>query len=109
MARIEIGKHLAADSRICRGRLIFKGTRILVSDALELTKAGYTPEAIARQYRGIITARGVREALTLTRRGIVREIPARARPPRDNTGPQHSPRSGSTASAPTGSVSANRF
>jgi len=37
MARIEIGKHLAADSRVCGGRLIFKGTRILVSDALELT------------------------------------------------------------------------
>ena len=60
MARIEIGKHLAADTRVCRGRLIFKGTRILVSDALELTKAGYTPEKIARQYRGMITPKGVR-------------------------------------------------
>jgi uncharacterized protein (DUF433 family) len=79
MARIEIGRHLAADTRVCSGRLIFKGTRILVSDALELTKAGYTPEAIARQYRGIITARGVREALALTRRGIVKEIPARTK------------------------------
>ena len=79
MARIEIGKHLAADSRVCGGRLIFKGTRILVSDALELTASGYTPEAIARQYRGIITTKGVREALTFTRRGIVREIPARTK------------------------------
>ena len=79
MARIEIGKHLVADTRICRGRLIFKGTRILVSDAVELTKAGYTPETIARQYRGAISANGVREALTLTRRGIVREIPARTK------------------------------
>jgi uncharacterized protein (DUF433 family) len=77
MARIEIGRHLAADTRVCGGRLIFKGTRILVSDALELTEAGYTPKAIARQYRGIITAKGVREALSLTRRGIVREIAAR--------------------------------
>ena len=79
MARIEIGKHLAADSRVCGGRLIFKGTRLLVSDALELTASGYTPEAIARQYRDIITAKGVREALTFTRRGIVREIPARSK------------------------------
>ena len=79
MARIEIGKHLAADSRVCGGRLIFKGTRILVSDALELKKAGYTPEAIAREYRGIITAKGVREALALTRRGIVREIPMKTK------------------------------
>ena len=79
MARIEIGKNLAADTRICSGRLIFKGTRILVSDALELTQAGYTPEAIARQYHGIITAKGVREALALTRRGIVKEILARTK------------------------------
>jgi Uncharacterized conserved protein len=74
MARLEIGKYLAADTRVCGGRLIFKGTRILVSDALELTAAGYTPETIAQQYRGIITAGAVQEALTLTRRGIVKEI-----------------------------------
>ena len=79
MARIEIGKNLAADTRVCSGRLIFKGTRILVSDALELSEAGYTPEAIARQYRGMLTPKGVREALALTRRGIVREILARAK------------------------------
>ena len=79
MARIEIGRHLAADTRVCSGRLIFKGTRVLVSDALELTEAGYTPEAIARQYRGIITPKGVREALALTRRRIVREIVARTK------------------------------
>lgn len=77
MARIEIGKYLAADTRVCSGRLIFKGTRILVSDALELNKAGYTPKAIASQYRGRITAKGVREAVALTRRGMVREILAR--------------------------------
>jgi uncharacterized protein (DUF433 family) len=77
MARIEIGKHLVADSRVCGGRLIFKGTRILVSDALELTAAGYSPEAIARQYRGMLSPKGVREALALTRRGVVRELVAR--------------------------------
>jgi uncharacterized protein (DUF433 family) len=79
MARIEIGKYLAADSRVCAGRLIFKGTRILVSDALELTRAGYTPESIARQYRGIVTTKAVREALALTRRGIVKEVPLKTK------------------------------
>ena len=91
MARIEIGKHLAADSRVCKGRLIFKGTRILVSDALELTKAGYTPEAIARQYRGIVTATGVREALTLPVEALSEKSPHDLRPPRDHIGPQHTP------------------
>jgi uncharacterized protein (DUF433 family) len=74
MARLEIGKHLLVDSRVCAGRVIFKGTRILVSDVLQFSAAGYSPGAIARQYRGMISPQAVREALTLTRRGIIREI-----------------------------------
>ncbi len=74
MARLEIGKHLAVDNRVCAGRVFFKGTRILVSDVLQLAEAGYRPETIARQYRRIITPVAVREALTLTRRGIIREV-----------------------------------
>jgi len=74
MARVEIGKYLAADTRVCGGRLIFKGTRILASDVLELAEAGYTPEAVAKQYQGLITEEAVREALSLLRRGVVREV-----------------------------------
>ncbi len=73
MARIEIGKHLAADTRVCGGRLIFKGTRILVADALELSQAGYKPEDIAAQYPGAITSEAVREAILLIRKGLVKE------------------------------------
>lgn len=65
MARIEIGKYLATDSRVCDGRLIFKGTRIMVSDALEMAEAGYTPEVIAKQYRDMISPKAVREAQSL--------------------------------------------
>lgn len=78
MARIEIGKYLAADTRVCGGRLIFRGTRILVSDGLELLNAGYTPEAVAKQYRGILSAAAVREAASLVRRGVVREVSVRS-------------------------------
>ena len=79
MARIEIGKHLAVDTRVCGGRLIFKGSRILVSDAIELTEAGYTPEAVAKQYRGLITPEAVREAKSLLFRGFLKEAPRRAK------------------------------
>lgn len=65
MARIEIGKHLAVDSRVCGGRLIFRGSRIPVADAIELAAVGYTPERISKQYRGLITPDAVREAQTL--------------------------------------------
>ena len=74
MARIEIGKHLAADTRVCGGRLIVRGSRILVSDVLELADAGYSAAEISRQYRGIISANAVREAVSLTSRGIVTEV-----------------------------------
>ena len=74
MARIEIGKNLLVDHRVCGGRLIFKGTRILVSDVLELSRAGLAPQQVAEQYAGIITADAVREAKALVRRGLVKEI-----------------------------------
>ena len=74
MARIEIGKYLAADTRVCGGRLILRGSRILVSDVLQLTQAGYSPVAISRQYRGIVSAEAVREAVSLTSQGMVTEI-----------------------------------
>jgi uncharacterized protein (DUF433 family) len=79
MARVEIGRHLATDTRICGGRLFFRGTRILVSDALELLEGGYSPEQVARQYHGLIEPAAVREASSLTRRGVVREVPPRAK------------------------------
>lgn len=79
MARIEIGKHLAADTRVCGGRLIFKDSRILVSDVLELAEAGYSAEAIARQYRGVVRPAAVREAVSLVRRKLVREVLAKTR------------------------------
>jgi uncharacterized protein (DUF433 family) len=74
MARIEIGKYLAADSRICGGRLILKGSRILVADVLDLAKDGYSPDDIAKQYQGLIRPAAVREALSLTRQGVVKEV-----------------------------------
>ena len=74
MARIEIGRQLTIDTRVCGGRLIFKGARILVSDVLELLRAGFTPEQISQEYRGLITPEAVREAVTFSRKGIVREV-----------------------------------
>ena len=74
MARVEIGQHLTIDTRVCGGRLIFKGTRILVSDVLELLRAGFTVEQISQEYQGLVTPQAVREAVTFSRKGIVREV-----------------------------------
>ena len=77
MARLEIGKYLATDTRVCSGRLIFRGTRIFVADALELLAAGYPADEVARQYGEKISAVAVREAVRLTSRGVVREVTVR--------------------------------
>lgn len=74
MARIEIGRYLATDTRVCRGRLVFRGARILVSDVLELLRTGLTPEQVSREYRDVISAEAVREAVAFSRKGIVREV-----------------------------------
>lgn len=74
MTRIEIGQHLVVDSRVCGGRLIFKGTRVLVTDVLELSKSGLTPDKIAQEYKGLVTPEAVCEALALSRKGLVREV-----------------------------------
>ena len=74
MARLEIGKYLVVDTRVCGGRLIFKGTRIMVADAVELSEDGYSAGAIAEQFRGAITTEAVTEALMLVRKGIVKEV-----------------------------------
>jgi len=74
MARVEIGHYLVTDTRVCRGRLIFKGTRVLVADALALLKAGFTPEQIAQEYRMLVTPEAMREALIFSNKDIVREV-----------------------------------
>ncbi len=74
MARAEIGKYLAIDSRVCGGRLFFKGTRIMVADAVELAEDGYSAERIAEQYRGAISPEAVAEALQFVRNGIIKEV-----------------------------------
>lgn len=79
MARIEIGKYLAVDNRVCGGRLIFKGTRIPVAHALEMIEAGYTPEGISKQYRGLVAPDAVREAQSLISRGFLKEETKRVR------------------------------
>ena len=60
--RIEISKHIIADSEICHGKPTFKGTRVLVSDIVELVAAGESTEEILESYPSI-TKEMIREAL----------------------------------------------
>jgi uncharacterized protein (DUF433 family) len=43
-------KYIISDPEICHGKPVFKGTRVLVSDILELLAAGKDVEEILRDY-----------------------------------------------------------
>ena len=47
---IEINNHIVASSDICHGKPVFRGTRILVSDILELMASGESIDEIMKEY-----------------------------------------------------------
>ncbi|MBS3151500.1 DUF433 domain-containing protein [Candidatus Woesearchaeota archaeon] len=51
--RVEINDYLVADSEICHGKPTFRGTRVLVSDILELVAVGEPMEEILENYPSI--------------------------------------------------------
>jgi uncharacterized protein (DUF433 family) len=61
--RVEISKHIIADSEICHGKPTFRGTRVLVSDVIELVAAGVSPREIIKDYYPGLTESRIKEAL----------------------------------------------
>jgi len=71
--RIELGKCLVADPRICHGKLTFKGTRIFVEDVLEQVAQGMDWDTIVREWRGSITKETIAEAVHLAGQALIDE------------------------------------
>jgi len=61
--RIEIGRYIVIDDEICHGKPTFRGTRILVSDVIELIAAGVSSEEIIRDYYPSLSKEMIKEAL----------------------------------------------
>lgn len=61
--RLEIGRYIVIDDEVCHGKLVFKGTRVLVSDVVELLGAGVSMEEIVRDYYPSLNEEMIREAL----------------------------------------------
>ena len=43
-------RYIVVDSRICHGKPVFRGTRVLVSDVLELLASGFSVENILEEH-----------------------------------------------------------
>jgi len=61
--RVEIGKYIAVDDEVCHGKPIFKGTRILVSDVIELLAAGVSIKEIIEDYYPSLNEEMIKDAL----------------------------------------------
>ena len=60
-----LGKHIVKDDGICHGKPTFRGTRVMVADALEMLAEGKKPEQICAAYNNWFTADAIREAVLL--------------------------------------------
>jgi uncharacterized protein (DUF433 family) len=56
-------RYIVVDDGVCHGKPVFKGTRILVSDVIELLGAGVSIEEIIRDYYPSLNEEMIREAL----------------------------------------------
>jgi uncharacterized protein (DUF433 family) len=66
-----IGRYIVADPKICHGKPVFRGTRILVSDVLEQVASGMVWEAIIDEWRGALTKEAIAEAVRIAREMLV--------------------------------------
>jgi len=60
--RLEIGRYIVVDDEVCHGKPVFKGSRVLVSDVVELLGAGVSIEEIVRDYYPSLNEEMIREA-----------------------------------------------
>ena len=71
MKRTALGRFIVADPRVCHGQPVFKGTRILVADVLELVASGMPWETIVEEWAGVVTIDAIAEAVRLARHAFV--------------------------------------
>ncbi len=63
--RIELGRHIVADSAICGGQPTFKGTRIMVWIVLEQLERGLTWAEVSREWNGRVVEAAIAEAIAI--------------------------------------------
>lgn len=63
--RVELGRHIVADSAICGGQPTSKGTRIMVWIVLEQLEEGLSWEKIESEWDGRVSADAIAEAIAI--------------------------------------------
>jgi uncharacterized protein (DUF433 family) len=63
--RVELGRHIVADSKICGGQPTFKGTRIMVWIVLEQLEDGMTWDEVVGEWLGKVSKQAIAEAIAI--------------------------------------------
>lgn len=63
--RVELGKYIVADSGICHGKPTFKGSRVMIWQALAGLKRGETMDEICAHWPHAVTPEAVAETVEL--------------------------------------------
>ncbi len=71
MERADIGRHIVSDPAICHGRLTFRGTRLFVSDVVEMVAEGLDWDAIVAECHGSVSKDAIAEAVRLAGRALL--------------------------------------
>ena len=66
-----LGRYIVADPKICHGQPTFRGTRIMVSQVLDLVARGMDWESIAERWEGSITKEAIAEAVRLSNQAFL--------------------------------------
>jgi uncharacterized protein (DUF433 family) len=66
-----IGCYIVADPEICHGKPTFRGTRIMVSQVLEMVASGMAWETIIEQCHNSITKEAIAEAVSLASKTFI--------------------------------------
>jgi uncharacterized protein (DUF433 family) len=75
--RVEIGKYLVVDPKICHGQLTFKGTRVMVRTVLEAFRRGESWDRVRRGWP-TVAPEAIQEALALAAEKLVKSAEAEA-------------------------------
>jgi uncharacterized protein (DUF433 family) len=82
MRRLEIGKHLVVDSKVCHGKLTFKGTRVPVSTVITFLSMGDSIDDILGNWPEL-SREAVEEAIRWAADLIQEKYPTRRRKARE--------------------------
>jgi uncharacterized protein (DUF433 family) len=61
--RVEVDRYVVLDDEVCHGKPTFKGTRVLISDVIELLATGLSIEEVVREYYPSLDEEMIKDAL----------------------------------------------